>query len=72
MEEDVVLLLDLRKLRNEAGLSAERVGEQAGIAPSAVKRLEAGSAVNLFTALKMARFLHLSVEEIWEIKKNES
>ncbi len=72
MEEEVVLRVDLRALRNEAGLSADQVAKQSGIAVSVVKRLELNGAVSLSTALKMARFLHLTVEEIWEIKNKES
>jgi DNA-binding XRE family transcriptional regulator len=72
MEEELALLLDLRKLRNEAGLSADQVAKQSGIAVSVIKRMEQGATTNLITALKMARFLHLTVEEIWEIKNKES
>jgi DNA-binding XRE family transcriptional regulator len=72
MEEEVVLRVDLRALRNEAGLSADQVAKQSGIACSVIKRLELGESINLTTALKMARFLHLSVEDIWEIKNKEN
>jgi len=69
MKKEVDLLMDLRGLRKEADISMAKVAWLSGIADSNISRMEIGEAPSLVNALKYARFLHLSVEEIWGIKE---
>lgn len=67
MSEQVKLLLDLRALRIEAGLSVERVAALTGIGRSTLDRMEAGESMNLANALRLAHFLRMPIEEIWAL-----
>lgn len=67
MKNEVSLLLDLRALRKEAGMSAEEVAEQSGISAAGIERIEWKECPSLANALRLARLLHLSVEDIWAL-----
>jgi DNA-binding XRE family transcriptional regulator len=71
MKERINLLMDLGGLRKEAGLSADNVAELSGIARSNIVRMENGDAPNMLTALKYARFLNLTVNEIWGLEEEK-
>jgi len=65
MKEDVKLLMDLRELRHEAGVQASQVSAKSGIARSSYLEIENGRRPSLDTALKLARYLQIHVDEIW-------
>jgi DNA-binding XRE family transcriptional regulator len=67
MEAQVKLLLDLRRLRKEAGVKLEKVLQQCGLERSVYARCEKGAEPKLGTALKVARLLQMPVEEIWSL-----
>ncbi len=65
MKEDVELLMDLRGLRQAAGIQASFVSAKSGIARSSYMEMEHGRIPNMASALKLARFLQIPVNEIW-------
>ena len=65
MNDKVKLLMNLRALRKEAGLSLDFVVSRSGINKSILSRMEIGEAPGLVNALRMARFLNTPVEQIW-------
>lgn len=69
MDSEVELLIDLRGMREEAKVSVERVSELAGIGRSTIARIEMGDMPSLGNALRLARFLKMSVEEIWRLSE---
>lgn len=72
MAHQVKLLLDLRGLRKEAGIKLEKVLQQCGVGREVYTRCEQGAEPKLGTALKLARFLHLPVEEVWSLADGET
>ncbi len=69
MKDNVKLLMDLRSLRQEAGISVKKLEELSGIAHATLERIEKGQAPHLEIALQYARFLNRNVEEIWGLKE---
>lgn len=69
--ECVMLTLDLRGLRREAGLTLQAWERLCGVAESNLARYEAGAVPGLLNALKIARFLKMPVEEIWGLEEEE-
>jgi transcriptional regulator with XRE-family HTH domain len=69
VKDQVVLRMDLRALRNEAGVSASYVAGKTGMGLSTYERVETGAAPSLANALKLAKFLELPVEEIWGMEE---
>lgn len=62
------LKVDIRGLRREAGVGQVKAASLMDVAPMTLDRIEAGQAPNLVTALKIARFMQMAVEEIWGIE----
>ncbi|MES2636338.1 MAG: helix-turn-helix transcriptional regulator [Pseudomonadota bacterium] len=56
---------NLKKLRKEAKLSLEKLGEQCGLRKSSVWVLEQGGNVLLHNAYAIAGTLHCTVQDIW-------
>jgi DNA-binding XRE family transcriptional regulator len=71
MKSEVSLLINLRDLRKEAGISAEELATLSGISASGIERIEWGEAPSLANALRLARLLNLSVEDIWGVKEKK-
>lgn len=69
MKDNATLLMDLRSLRQEAGISVKKLEELSGIAHATLDRIEKGQAPSLGIALRYAQFLQLNVEEIWGLKE---
>jgi len=69
VKDQVVLRMDLRALRNEAGVSASYVAGKTGMGLSTYARVETGAPPSLANALKLAKFLELPVEEIWGMEE---
>ena len=61
------LLVDLRKIRSQLGITLEQVAEQIGTSRQNIQMVEGGSGVRILTALKLARFYEMPVEAIWGI-----
>ena len=62
---DTKLKMDLKTLRTEAGYSVGKVAKLSGIPDSVISRIEVGESPSLGTALRLARFLQVPIEEIW-------
>lgn len=69
MDDQTELLIDLRSLRTEAGVSSMQVVETTGVSKATYLRIEVGGTPNLTNALKISRYLQMPVEEIWALKK---
>lgn len=51
-------------LRRTACLTVREVSTHAGVSPATVNRAEHGHSVDVYTALKLARFYEMAVEEL--------
>ncbi len=67
MPPPVILRIDIRALRKEGKMSLETWQELIGIDKSILARCETGATPCLAHALRIARFLHVPVEEIWAV-----
>ena len=70
--ERVALRLELKKLREQANLSRQKVVELSGISMATYERIESGSVPSLGIALTLARFLKTPVEEIWFLAEGQT
>ena len=71
MKEKVVLLQDIRVLRIEAGLSKNAASKLVGLDENTYDRAEIGGSMSLASALTIARFMKMPVEEIWTLEKED-
>lgn len=65
---DTKLLINLRVLRKEKGISLRHAAIAAEVSPATLCRLEAGGEASLPVALRIAAFVELPVESIWGLK----
>jgi DNA-binding XRE family transcriptional regulator len=65
--EQVKLKVDIKGLRREANVGLVRAAAMVDVSPSTLERVEAGWSPGIVTALKVARFMQMPVEEIWGI-----
>jgi DNA-binding XRE family transcriptional regulator len=63
------LLVEMRALRQAAGISQRKAAELMGIDDNTYIRAEGGEAPSLAIALKIARFMQRPVEEIWGLEE---
>lgn len=69
MKGKVVLQVDIRALREEAKLSKSAASRLIGIDENTYDRAETGGSMSLASALKIARFMKMPVEEIWGLEE---
>lgn len=56
----------LRRLRNKAQLSQEKLAQQSGVCVRTITQIESGRGMRVSTALKISRALGCSLEELIE------
>jgi DNA-binding XRE family transcriptional regulator len=71
MKDQLKLLVDIRGLRREAKVGLDAAAELLGVNRSSLARIETGTKPSLIDALKIARFLHLPVEQIWSFAEKK-
>jgi DNA-binding XRE family transcriptional regulator len=71
MKNEVCLLMNLRDLRKEAGISSKELALLSGISESSIERIEWGDSPSLANALRLANVLNLSVADIWGLKEKK-
>ena len=55
----------LRKERDRRELSIRQIAQEVGISPSTIVRAEQGRNITLHAAFLIARYLNLSVHQLW-------
>jgi DNA-binding XRE family transcriptional regulator len=68
MSEKVTLVMDIRGLRREAGVTIEQAAAMTEVPKATLMRIETGAAPALENALRIARFMRTPVEEIWRLE----
>lgn len=66
-----VLLVDLKAMREEHGVTLRQAQAAFGVNNSALWQAEQGCTPSLQTALRIADFVEMPVEKIWALKKGE-
>jgi DNA-binding XRE family transcriptional regulator len=61
------LLVDLTAIRQKHGITVAQAAAACGFTYAVWQRLEAGGSPSLDTALRIARFIEMPVEQIWAI-----
>lgn len=68
MKGKVVLQVDIQALRKEAKLSKSAASRLIGIDENTYDHVERGGSMSLGSALLVARFMKMPVEEIWGLE----
>lgn len=61
-----VLKCNVRKVREAANVSLLTMADAIGMSPAGVSAIEHGNDVQMSSAMKIARFLRVSVSELWK------
>jgi DNA-binding XRE family transcriptional regulator len=64
IQKGVTMVKTLKAYRNEAGLTQWKLAVALGFQISTIQRIEAGQPPSLATALKLAKFFNVHVEDI--------
>ena len=67
-EPKIRLLIDVAKMRSSKGVSLRQCAEACGLSHPTLYRIERGASPSLEAALTYAKFMEISVENIWEVK----
>ena len=62
------LLVDIRSMRVDKGLTLRSAAEASGVSHTTLWRIELGREPDLWTALMLARFYEIDVQKIWMLK----
>jgi DNA-binding XRE family transcriptional regulator len=68
MPDKLVLKVDIQALRHQGGMSLKEWAGIVHVSKAVLSRIENGTNMQLDTALKIARFLNMSIEEIWTLE----
>lgn len=66
--QERVFYCNIAFLREQRGFSLRDIEKHSGLNRSTLCRAEAGLAIELSTALKLARFFKTTVEKLWTLK----
>ena len=72
MKEVSRLYCRLEEILTERGLKKSYVAKKVGISNSAMSNILKGGMPHLDTALRIARFLGLKIEDIWYLEEDEN
>ena len=62
------LLVDLKRMRRERGITIRQAGAALGISSGIVCQIENGCSPSIESALRFAAFVDVPVEKIWALK----
>ena len=65
--------LELRRIREERGLTVEELAEKSGVSATTIRDLERGArAPRGDTIAKLAKPLGLTFDEVWELQRRQT
>ena len=67
--DGVKWLFDPRAIRKSARVSVRDVAKHSGISAATISRIERGYLPDIITALRMAAFYGLKIDEMWSLSK---
>lgn len=67
--DEVKWLFDPRTIRESARVSVRDVAKHSGISAATISRIERGYLPDIITALRMASFYGLKIEQMWDLSK---
>ncbi len=62
--------LELRRLREEQGLSVEELAEKSGISATTIRAMESGREARGETIARVAKPLGLTFDEVWSLQRS--
>lgn len=71
MEAIVILLKNLKKLREREGLNASELARRVGVSPQAICKMEQGGGATVETVCAIADALHCTTDELLGRGANE-